>query len=1434
MVLLVSLLASLSSFSSAVTAGAVAAHTAPVAWTPTPPSSYPDSLSDVPFASVSCVSATFCMAGRSLQGDEYQAQSFNGTKWSKPTTLTAGGYTSCPTKTFCASVSANGAATTWNGSKWSTAVTIDTHRPTAISCATPTFCMVVNQAGKADEWNGSTWTAPSVPNSEIMDSVSCPSKTFCVAVGPGGYAISWNGKKWSSDTVIAKTPSRTLTSVSCTSATFCATMTSQGDTLEWDGTNWSAPTPLVATDPLGIVYSRVSCAKPTKCVLIASFGTATLSNAGKTSIIQSYWVWNGTTWGTRHTMLANGIKLTGSTPSLSCPSSSFCLAVAVGVDGVFVSATWNGTNWSPTLDVGEYCFSTGSCRGTFGGGLYTSCPTSTFCASSDGYVVAFEHEGVWSPGTVIDGDGTIHGLSCPTTSFCVAIDTQGGAVVWKTGAWGTRTQISAEATRSLTTVSCASATFCAAFTQYGAESTWDGTSWSSLTQVDTSGQPREVSCPTKKFCMMVDANGYESVWNGTTWSAPSHFVTGTRATVASVSSASATYCLASTHNVGYLFTWTPSKGWSGLITGPGEGTVGGTIGIDAGGVTCVTSTFCYLYEQSYAVGDVSAVWNGTAYTQVTPTTATRTLTNTKKTTTRVTHGFWTVSCYGVNECVGGYGTYGNYQIAATSAGVEAKLSVKTTSLPAGTVGSHYTTTLMATGGTGSNAWTATGLPPGLTLNTGTGVITGSPTKAGTFTVQVSVTDGQFKSATATLVLKVAKGSVTVGASVSPTTTTSGATVTYSATVTAAVGTPTGTVSFTAGATHLCTGTVVSAKAGCKSTAAPTGKDTVTATYSGDSNFTGNSGTTTLTVNSAPHFTADTPPTKATVGKPYSYPFAASGYPVPTFSLATKPSWLSINMTTGVVSGTPPVATTSFSFKVLATNGITPAASAGPFTVTVYTLPATPTGITATAGVTSATVHWTEPATGGTATSFTVHSTPSVTPVTAPGTATSAKVSGLVAGTSYTFTVTAVNKGGTSTTSASSNAVVPTSVAPQGTKSSSGTNPSATTTKSPVTVKASSSGSGTLTVSTYPSDPVAAFSAGTTYFDVHTAPGGSFSAVTVTVCGLTTGQNLSWWNPAVHAWQKVSPQGVVTAGCITATLSGTSSPTVSQLVGTVFATTKAPSTTKRTTTPPPPPPAKTAGYDMVGSDGGVFVFSPPGTTGGFFGSLPGLGVKVNNVVGMVPTANDQGYFLVGSDGGVFAFGNAPFLGSLPGLGVKPTQPITGLVPTGTDGGYFLVGKDGGVFAFGNAQYLGSLPGIGVHRNDIIGIAATPSGNGYWLVAADGTVYGFGAAQTLGSATGTSSPVTAIAGTPDGGGYWIVTKNGAVHPFGDAQGFGTLPSLGVSPAQPVIGIVHTADTQGYWLIGGDGGIFAFGDAGFVGSLPGVGVHVTDVVGAVPTTG
>jgi hypothetical protein len=341
-------------------------------------------------------------------------------------------------------------------------------------------------------------------------------------------------------------------------------------------------------------------------------------------------------------------------------------------------------------------------------------------------------------------------------------------------------------------------------------------------------------------------------------------------------------------------------------------------------------------------------------------------------------------------------------------------------------------------------------------------------------------------------------------------------------------------------------------------------------------------------------------------------------------------------------------------------------------------------------------------------------------------------------------------------------------------------------------------------------------------------------------------SLAWTAPASTGGNPITHYLIFRTGTVVADLGSiTRSATLTGLSGetTFHFTVKAenavgispPSNTVAVTTTSasgtPTSPTSTSGYDLVGSDGGVFVF-PTGNPGGFYGSLPGLGVHVNDIVGMVPTANAKGYFLVGADGGVFSFGNAPFLGSLPGLGVAPAQPITGIVPTGSDQGYFLVGKDGGVYAFGNAAFFGSLPGSGIATDSIVGIAATPSGNGYWVVASTGTVYAFGSAKQDGSAKVGSSPVSAIAGTPTGGGYWLVTENGAVFAFGNAKFYGSLPGIDVTPALPVIGIVHTTGTGGYYLIGSDGGIFAFGNAGFVGSLPGLGVKVTNIVGAVPT--
>jgi hypothetical protein len=258
--------------------------------------------------------------------------------------------------------------------------------------------------------------------------------------------------------------------------------------------------------------------------------------------------------------------------------------------------------------------------------------------------------------------------------------------------------------------------------------------------------------------------------------------------------------------------------------------------------------------------------------------------------------------------------------------------------------------------------------------------------------------------------------------------------------------------------------------------------------------------------------------------------------------------------------------------------------------------------------------------------------------------------------------------------------------------------------------------------------------------------------------------------------------------------------------------------------PPPGPAPSSptghGYDLVGSDGGVFVFG-----GSFYGSLPGLGVDVDDITGIVPTAADDGYWLVGADGGVFAF-NAPFVDSLPGIGVD-VDDIAGIVPTLDDRGYFLVGRDGGVFSF-NAPFENSLPGLGVHVDDIAGIAATADDLGYWLVGSDGSVYAFGDAGYFG---GAPAGAVAITSTRDGGGYWVVGADGAVSAFGDARSYGDLPSVGVA-ADDIVGIVVSPDGRGYDLIGRDGGVFSFGDAANLGSLPGLGVHVDDVVGAVPT--
>jgi hypothetical protein len=163
--------------------------------------------------------------------------------------------------------------------------------------------------------------------------------------------------------------------------------------------------------------------------------------------------------------------------------------------------------------------------------------------------------------------------------------------------------------------------------------------------------------------------------------------------------------------------------------------------------------------------------------------------------------------------------------------------------PPGKDGTAYSDTLTVSGGLGPYAWSvsAGSLPAGITLNSATGVVSGTPSGAGTshFTVMVTDAGGLTATQAATLVI-----TPSAALSVSATSANFGKTVTFTATIAPAAAT--GAVTFT---DTLSTGpqsgqTVTLGTVPCPAgtatltTALPAfNTNTITATYSGDLAYT---------------------------------------------------------------------------------------------------------------------------------------------------------------------------------------------------------------------------------------------------------------------------------------------------------------------------------------------------------------------------------------------------------------------------------------------------------------------------------------------------------------------------------------------------------------------------------------------------------------------
>ena len=260
------------------------------------------------------------------------------------------------------------------------------------------------------------------------------------------------------------------------------------------------------------------------------------------------------------------------------------------------------------------------------------------------------------------------------------------------------------------------------------------------------------------------------------------------------------------------------------------------------------------------------------------------------------------------------------------------LAVTTTTLPGGTVGKSYLTSLQASTGTKPYTWSLSAgtLPTGLSLVASTGVISGKPTTTGIHNLTVKVTDAtSSKPQTTTKSL-----SITIAAVVTPLQFSTGSLsagqvgVGYSKMIQATGGTTPYHWSISSGA--LPSGLTLSAATGTISgKATKSGSSTFTARVA-DSTSPSQTATKSLTITvasaAAPVQITTTSVHSGQVGVPYSTTLLATDGTVPyrwSITSGSLPAGVTLAAATGTIAGTPTTSGTH-SFTIHVTDSASPA------------------------------------------------------------------------------------------------------------------------------------------------------------------------------------------------------------------------------------------------------------------------------------------------------------------------------------------------------------------------------------------------------------------------------------------------------------------------------------------------------------------------------
>lgn len=355
-------------------------------------------------------------------------------KWSTGTTLVSGngGLTaiSCVSATFCVAGDRTGGVSTYNGTVWSAPSIVDGQNPiAAISCPSTTFCVATDQVGNYLIWNNGFWGHPTPfasPQGPTMVGVSCTSSNFCLAVGqtanfaPADFYY-YNGT-WYPDTLaFSSTDNNPFDAVSCTPTFVCQATDQGGGVMAFTFTSTPTvqlthPASPTSIDPGAKNYAgaSIACVSATSCV-VGSFANQ----------VSTY---NGTTWTTAALFPATSFGVLVSCAQSTCVAND---SSSEGVSAVAPFTTWSavGKLSAITQINGLSCFASAlsaACLGVDNGGFSISITLGA------GGVPSYSEAS-----SAFDAPHSLTSVSCANADFCLASDTAGEVVTYRSGTWST-------------------------------------------------------------------------------------------------------------------------------------------------------------------------------------------------------------------------------------------------------------------------------------------------------------------------------------------------------------------------------------------------------------------------------------------------------------------------------------------------------------------------------------------------------------------------------------------------------------------------------------------------------------------------------------------------------------------------------------------------------------------------------------------------------------------------------------------------------------------------------------------------------------------------------------------------------------------------------------------------------------------------------------